>query len=219
MIFFEYLQNASTEKVHSQFLGWLFSQGNLGISDYEKIKLLNILTNNSISDNEKILQVYTENQNIDILIKLDNQVVIIENKIKISQSINQLKKYEKEAENLYPNLENHSFVFLSLIDEKPKSDNWLKVTYKQFLTNGLFNLEYLEHHNRYIIKEYITNLSLLTDSIEAFIESPESMTNIFTLANKKKYEKIIPSNINKHEKYICKNNIETIDKKYIYKKN
>lgn len=215
MNFFEYIQNASVEKVHSQFIAWLFSKDNQAISDNQKIELLNLFAGNGFDKNDKITDVFTEKNKIDVTIELEKQVVVIENKIKISQRINQLNDYQTSTDKSYPNRRKH-YVLLSLVDEEPDSAIWNKCTYKEFLEKGLNQLNFSEHSDKFILKEYIKGLSSLTNAITTFISNPEKMSGVFTESNKKKYQKNIEEFYSEEEKYILRNNLETICQKYLY---
>lgn len=217
MNFFEYMQNASTEKVHSQFIAWLFSKDNLAISHKQKIELLFLITGSELDKNDNITNVYTEKDQVDITIELEKQVVIIENKIKISQRINQLKDYQESAKASYPKHKKH-FVLLSLVDEEPDSVSWNKFTYIKFLDKGLEKLNFLDHSHKYILKEYRDGLRELTYAIESFIDNPNKMPGVFTESNKKKYQKNIEECYGEKQKYILRNNLETICQKYLYSK-
>ena len=217
MNFFEYIQNASTEKVHSQFIAWLFSKDNLAITHKQKIELLFLITRSELDKNDNITDVYTEKDQVDITIELEKQVVIIENKIKISQRIDQLKDYQKSAKASYPNHKKH-FVLLSLVDEEPASDLWNKFTYIEFLKKGLEKLDLLDHSHKYILKEYINGLRELTDAITSFISNPEKMPGVFTESNKKKHQKNIEEFNGDEQKYILRNNLDTLCQKYLYSK-
>lgn len=217
MNFFEYMQNASTEKVHSQFIAWLFSKDNLAISHKEKIELLFLITGSELDKNDNITNVCTEKDQIDITIELEKQVVIIENKIKISQRINQLTDYQELANESYPKHVKH-FVLLSLVDEEPDSVSWNKFTYIKFLEKGLEKLNFLDHPHKYILKEYRDGLRELTNAIKLFIDYPNKMPGVFTESNKKKYQKNIEECYSEEQKYILRNNLETICQKYLYSK-
>lgn len=215
MNFFEYIQNASIEKVHSQFIAWLFSKNNQAISDNQKIELLNLFAGNGFDKNDKITDVFTEKNKIDVTIELEKQVVVIENKIKISQRINQLNDYQTSTDKSYPNRRKH-YVLLSLVDEEPDSAIWNKCTYIEFLEKGLNQLNFSEHSDKYILKEYIKGLSSLTNAITSFISNPEKMSGVFTESNKKKYQKSIKEFYSDAEKYILRNNLEAICQKHLY---
>jgi hypothetical protein len=94
--FFEFIAAADAEKVHSQTIGWIFSNDCDVFSNEEKNAILNELL--SIENEEISLfpsKVEVEVNDIDILITCGgSNLIIIENKIKSSQHSNQLFKYE-----------------------------------------------------------------------------------------------------------------------------
>jgi hypothetical protein len=95
--FFEFIAAADAEKVHSQTIGWIFSN-DCDVFDYkEKSTILNELLFNFENKEDIDLipnKVDVETHNIDILITCGDKLVVIENKIKSSQHSNQLFKYE-----------------------------------------------------------------------------------------------------------------------------
>jgi len=93
--FFEFIAAADAEKVHSQTIGWIFSENCEVFDDNDKSSMLKELIN---VENEKIdfipTRVDVEISDIDILITCGDKLIIIENKIKSSQHSNQLFKYK-----------------------------------------------------------------------------------------------------------------------------
>ena len=59
------------------------------------------------------VEIQREWRNIDILIKLENVVVCVENKVLSKEHSNQLRRYKEIIENQFPN-HHHTFVFLHL---------------------------------------------------------------------------------------------------------
>jgi hypothetical protein len=95
--FFEFIAAADAEKVHSQTIGWIFSNDCDVFDSNEKRAILSELIYkdqyNTVDLTPKKVEV--EVNDIDILITCsDNNLVVIENKIKSSQHSNQLFKYE-----------------------------------------------------------------------------------------------------------------------------
>ena len=93
--FFEFIAAADAEKVHSQTIGWIFSENCEVFDDNDKSSMLKELIN---VKNEKIdfipTRVDVEISDIDILITCGDKLIIIENKIKSSHHSNQLFKYK-----------------------------------------------------------------------------------------------------------------------------
>jgi hypothetical protein len=93
--FFEFIDAADAEKVHSQTIGWMFSENCKAFSYTNKYLILNEL----IGKNAEVqvtpeTKVYVEINDIDIMIEGEDWIIVIENKIKSSQHSNQLFKYE-----------------------------------------------------------------------------------------------------------------------------
>ena len=94
--FFEFISAADSEKVHSQTIGWIFSEYCNVFNPDDKSAILNELCFNKEiikHDFKTIEKVDVEVKDIDILIEGDDWRIVIENKIKSSQHSNQLLKY------------------------------------------------------------------------------------------------------------------------------
>lgn len=94
--FFEFIAAADAEKVHSQTIGWIFSNDCDVFDDNEKNVILKELV---FGDSKQEIdltpsKVNVEINDIDILITCRDRLIVIENKIKSSQHSNQLYKYE-----------------------------------------------------------------------------------------------------------------------------
>jgi hypothetical protein len=94
--FFEFIAAADSEKVHSQTIGWIFSDNCDVFDSLDKSKILNELIFEDSEENEDFTPSNTqvEFDDIDILIETKKWLIVIENKIKSSQHSNQLYKYE-----------------------------------------------------------------------------------------------------------------------------
>ena len=121
--FFEFIDAADAEKVHSQTIGWMFSENCKAFSYTNKYLILNEL----IGKNAEVqvtpeTKVYVEINDIDIMIEGEDWIIVIENKIKSSQHSNQLFKYE----------------FLTKYDDKealPCFLKWKSMCLDQYLKN------------------------------------------------------------------------------------
>lgn len=158
--FFEFIAAADAEKVHSQTIGWIFSIDCDVFDPNEKRAILRELTNNKVDLTPQKVEV--EGNDIDILITCtDNNLVVIENKLKSSQHSNQLFKYEyltagdeklawqsyfqwkfqEECNKIRSQFNGDYKRFLEAIDERPKShdfkwnpDKQGKIPYYVYLT-------------------------------------------------------------------------------------
>lgn len=120
---FEILKVSKTEIRHSNFLAWLLNpkgSHQLG-SVFLKRFLREVFLSDKFNDIDQVdvegmdfsnLEIYREWNNIDILIKLDDIVVCIENKVLSKEHSNQLSKYKKIIESNFPN-DKKTFVYLS----------------------------------------------------------------------------------------------------------
>jgi hypothetical protein len=156
--FFEFISAADSEKVHSQTIGWIFSEYCNVFNPDDKSAILNELCFNKEiikHDFKTIEKVDVEVKDIDILIEGDDWRIVIENKIKSSQHSNQLLKYEYitsktiedamkieeqcSAKNIVHDLtpskrldgeKQPYYIYLSLIEEEPNGlSNWNPINY------------------------------------------------------------------------------------------
>lgn len=82
------------------------------------------------------VEVYREWNHIDLLLRIqtfdgDEIVVAIENKVKASQSQDQLKRYRQRVESTYKNADHWLYIFLTQREEEPEDDAWVAATYQQ----------------------------------------------------------------------------------------
>jgi hypothetical protein len=183
--FFEFISAADSEKVHSQTIGWIFSEYCNVFNPDDKSAILNELCFNKQiikHDFKTIEKVEVEVNDIDILIEGDDWRIVIENKIKSSQHSNQLLKYEyitsktiedaKEIEeqcslkNIIHDLtpskrlggeKQPYYVYLSLIEEEPNGFNkWNPINYLTLYR---------------VIKKHLTKKGVVDHTDWAFVES------------------------------------------------
>lgn len=161
--FFEFIAAADAEKVHSQTIGWMFSNDCDVFNDNEKNLILKELVFGDPKQKIDLTpnNVSVEINDIDILITCGDRLVVIENKIKSSQHSNQLFKYEyltagdeklawqsyfqwkfqEECNKIRSQVNGDYKRFLEAIDERQKSNdfNWNpdkqgKIPYYIYLT-------------------------------------------------------------------------------------
>jgi hypothetical protein len=211
--FFEYLGLADVERIHSQFLAWVFSPNCDAIASSDKEEFFF----NLFGIRGPIISVQTEKENIDIIIESDKDVVIIENKIKSSQHSDQLERYVNYCEKNFKSF-NRKYFFLTLVNEKtqkPKvviSDTikWEKITYSDIYHKGfkLLNLKPKSNQSA-IIQEYILFLKRLDSVLSDFQNNTIKYDKVFLEGGKKKQDKI-QRNYNENEWFIASNQLETI---------
>lgn len=203
--FFEYLGIADMERIHSQILAWIFSSDFGGLTEKQKITLLEKTFGlNNIASIEKIL---TETYRIDILIETDKELIVIENKIKSSQHSDQLARYVehfKKTHKIQP-----KFYFLTLIEEKVKDSNWTRISYHH-IYECLSTMELLDNSQSIIFKEYRTYLAKLTSLLSEFQMNTAKYDMVFLDGKKRKEDKVNFIYQNEHERFIADNQLETI---------
>lgn len=219
--FFEYMSIADIERIHTQFLYWIFSNNFHGLNDKNKLELLNTffgLDENKLPKSDKI---YTEKKNIDLIIELENLVIVVENKFKSSLRLNQPSDYEKEIDKEYPLPKfRKKFYLLSLIDEQLIDEQskhvWKKVNYSHLLL-CLSSLKQESHTHSHILSEYILYLNNLDLVLKNFDNSPRDFSIVFKNGNTKKDIKQSMIFKNLEEIFIARNQLETIfQKQFLY---
>jgi hypothetical protein len=120
---FEVLRISKTEIRHSNFLSWLLNpNGSHQLGDvFLKRFLREVFLSDKFNDINQVdvegmdfsnVEIHREWNHIDILIKLENIVVCIENKILSKEHSDQLTRYKKIIESNFPK-EKKTFVYLS----------------------------------------------------------------------------------------------------------
>ena len=211
--FFEFLSLSHQERIHSQIISWIFSNNFKGIKESEKIKLLNSIFKLNI---EQVEFAITEYKNIDILVKTNDSILVIENKLKSSQHSNQLDKYLKICKEDFPHL-NQKFYFLTLIGEKSNDKNWENISYENLYEN-LKTLKLIDNNHSTIFKEYLTFLTKLVSIFKDFSENYFNYKTVFLDGKKKKIDKIYYDYPSLNEEFIGKNQLETIFQKCLLNK-
>ncbi|CAL2082909.1 conserved hypothetical protein [Tenacibaculum dicentrarchi] len=210
--FFEYLGIADMEKIHSQILQWILSKDNKSLTSNQKNEFISDFLNIT---NFEVSEIITEYEKIDILIKSQNGVICIENKLKSSQHSNQLNRYKESIQQKYGNI-NTDFFFLTLIDEKSNNDNWKNISYNQLL-NSLQKLKIQNNTDGLILLEYIKTLENFSIIIADFLETPSDFINVFDDGHKTKHQKKEEIK-NPKQRFISDNQLETIFQKMYFKK-
>jgi hypothetical protein len=129
---FLFLQNASYEIRHSNFIKWILDPlESHGLGDYLLVQFLERVGCKSFSKKNEI-SIVREKWGIDILIKSSDSVLIIENKTKTKDFEGQLGKYRSIIEKNFPNHNRH-YVYLTLKGENPIDSNersfWINYSY------------------------------------------------------------------------------------------
>jgi hypothetical protein len=229
--FFEYISMADSEKVHSQTLGWIFSNNcnALNKSDKESIIKKIIYCQEEI----EIEDVFVEIDDIDILIKCKNRLIIIENKIKISEHDNQLEKYEidanEKAKELNISPKNLSFIYLTLDKEESNKKPWIDISYKD-LIKEFESVSLKDNKDSVILNQYLTTLNRIITTIDCCINDNELRKWCFKNTGLKKYNlldkrsnntlfnEIINDEIRDKALYIVENGLIRFIQKIYYKR-
>jgi hypothetical protein len=208
---FDKLSTIWSEKLHSQMIVWLIEL----LKEEEKKDEINILINWLFWFNRNtkhtIEDIWTEIKNIDVYIKTENNILIIENKIKSSEHSNQTEKY---ITILKENEENNTFgCFLTLIWEDAESelDIWKNKSYLD-----LYNIISDFNINNQYFKDYLLTLCNLINTLDSFLANHTQYLDIFknwSLTKKDKLNKTIYKGKNEIFKYITIYQLETIYQK------
>jgi len=210
--FFEYLGIADMEKIHSQILQWILSKDNKSLTSNQKNEFISDFLNIS---NFHISEIITEYEKIDILIKSENGIICIENKLKSSQHSKQLDRYKKSILKKYGEI-NTNFFFLTLIDENSNDNNWENISYNKLL-KSLKKLKIEKNTDGFILIEYIKTLENFSTIINDFLKKPSDFLNVFDDGSKTKHQKKKEIK-NIKQRFISDNQLETIFQKMYFKK-
>jgi hypothetical protein len=169
---FQILRISKTEIRHSNFLAWLLDpKESHKLGDiFLKRFLREVFSSEKFQDLDQVdvegmdlskVEIYREWNNIDLLIKIDEVVVCVENKILSKEHSNQLSKYKLIVENQFPNLKK-TFIYLNPEGESSENetDSYQPISYS-FIIDSLERIisvygESLNIQVRYYINDYIT---------------------------------------------------------------
>lgn len=171
---FQILKISKNEIRHSNFLSWLLdpNQSHKLGDIFLKRFLREVFSSEKFIDVDQIdvegmdlrkVEIHREWKNIDILIKLEDVVVCIENKVLTKEHSNQLKRYKQIIENQFPNRQ-HTFVYLTPEgnSSENETDSYEPISYG-FIVDSLERItsvygESLNQQVKNYIKDYITIL-------------------------------------------------------------
>lgn len=169
---FQILRISKNEIRHSNFLSWLLDPNEshkLG-DIFLKRFLREVFSSDKFGDIDQVdvegmdlskVEIQREWKNIDILIKLQNVVVCVENKVLSKEHSNQLKRYKEIIETQFPN-HHQTFVYLTPEGDtsEDESDTYEPISY-EFIVESLDLIisvygESLNEQVKNYIKDYIT---------------------------------------------------------------
>ena len=133
---FKILKVDDVEIRHSNFLAWLLdAKHNFYIKDKFLKGFLKIANINTTEEDFEKIEVTREENNIDLIIRLKNSIIVIENKIWALEDPKQLENYyQKIISTDYPN---KYFIFLDMKGLKPQKESdrivWQSMNYNQIL--------------------------------------------------------------------------------------
>ena len=213
---FEHLNIADVERIHSQVIVWLLSQ-DTPLSEAEKSKFLTSFLGPG-DKTYRAIDAITEFQSIDILIRADDDLFVIENKLKSSQHSNQLETYKKKIKKngtgfwMTEGARDPEFYFLTLIGEKAGSGNWTNIGYGQLL-KAVRQIDRVDSHP--LISAYLTSLENLMEVVNRFNADHQKFKHVFDDGSLTKWQKAQRIRSEKYtatpaEAYIAKCQLETI---------
>ena len=169
---FQILRITKNEIRHSNFLSWLLdpNQSHKLGDIFLKRFLREVFSSDKFGDLDQVdvegmdlskVEIQREWKNIDILIKLENVVVCVENKVLSKEHSDQLRRYKEIIENQFPN-HHQTFVFLTPegTTSEDESDTYEPISY-EFIVESLDRIisvygESLNEQVKNYIKDYIT---------------------------------------------------------------
>ncbi len=169
---FQILRISKNEIRHSNFLSWLLdpNQSHKLGDIFLKRFLREVFSSDKFGNIDQVdvegmdlskVEIQREWKNIDILIKLENVVVCVENKVLSKEHSDQLKRYKEIIENQFPN-HHQTFVYLTPEGDtsEDESDTYEPIYYG-FIVESLDRIisvygESLNEQVKNYIKDYIT---------------------------------------------------------------
>lgn len=219
---FEMLGIADQERIHTQVFAWLLSPVDSPLNETQRIILLNEVFDIKISIKKlKEVKVYTELYKLDLVIWHPEYLIVVENKIKSHQGVDQLKKYNSQIDDIRAILKCSSEiklrkVFLTLSGEK-SSDDWVDVDYEK-LYNALSKMKLVD--NTYE-SDYLGLLYKMLTARECFINDHRKYLKVFERSGMKtsdRVQKPLGESEDPVVKFISGNHLERIFIEILYRK-
>ena len=166
---FYFLSNANYEIRHSNFLAWLLDASETHNCGTLFSSVIIPIFSPDIKNKKIAWEVFREKDNIDLLLKSPDRIVVIENKTFSRDSPGQLARYRKHINEKYPNIEKR-FVYLTLDSKNPndknESEDWKKCGYASILEvlNNIIRTDgkSINAKAKIYIKDYIDALEMHT---------------------------------------------------------
>jgi hypothetical protein len=223
---FNVLDNLSYEIRHSNFLAWILDPH--GSHKQDDLFLKRFL--NSIYETTEVGEVFEirrEQDRIDILIRSQYRVIVIENKTFTTDSTNQLNRYRTLIQAKYSKLKQR-YIYWTPGGDQPTDKGeqifWSTYSYDLFVSNfePLLN-NITDHRVAIYLDDYIESLKINTLSNSVYVDSAKSLIDrhkdyigkIFAEADKlDSLSKITFKFIEKHSFYQRGNGFFSINKHY-----
>ena len=221
--FFDYIASADSEKIHSQTIGWIFSENCLALSQVNKANILQKMTKSKCEF--KIENTLVEINDIDIFIVCKDALVVIENKIKASESKSQLPKYVEIVENgalshLKANRKRF-YVYLTLFEEQASDKRYIDFNYNSMFSeiNNVLDVEQQLNRDYFILTDYLKTINQLATSIDWVKTNRAVRKWVFENTNFKKENQTNYTDLISNEiKYVISNGLVRQMQKYYFKK-
>ncbi|XOV92214.1 MAG: PD-(D/E)XK nuclease family protein [Bacteroidota bacterium] len=211
--FFEAIATADSERIHSETIAWIYGIDNSILSDEEKSRSLNLLSGINQDSVYSNFQIVTEEDNVDILIKTDQIIFAIENKLKSSEhkagsgETWQTEYYLQHLKKKYRDLP-ISAIYLTLIGERASDEKWVNKTYKD-LHEALSILKFSINSKEQIIsQDYLVTIGRLANVYDEFIANYPTFKNVFGTKHIKGNE--LDNSISMEERHILNLGLQTI---------
>ena len=223
LTFFDSVAIANREKIHSQIFEWFFNNPEFS-NEIKTNILVDLFELDKYHKTFEQILCMPEYKSIDFILKADDELFVIENKLKSFQHDNQLKRYEtvidEDESFLCKGLKHNDnlvhLILLSVINERSQSGNWKEKTYRN-LVDILNNIvpkidKEVKGFSNNILKEYIKSWENMLKVMDTFLTEHEKCPNVFIKSNKydnymKKFENQYE---NLTEEYIKIGNYEAI---------
>jgi hypothetical protein len=157
---FIFLKNANYEIRHSNFISWLLDpQETHGQGSYFLDVFLRYVEHGFILKGG-VVEFSREWRNIDILIKFEESIVVIENKTKSRDAAGQLKKYRDIVAGAFPN-HKKIFVYWTVSGEAPQDESelnhWKSFLYESFVLelDNVLATKDLDDKVKHYIADYV----------------------------------------------------------------
>jgi hypothetical protein len=216
--FFESMGNASLERFHSAFIGYLLSD-NYGNRAFT-LDLISCWLGKSLPTTVKDIEVFYEFLQTDILIWIDKtHVIVIENKLKSDYNATQLSTYHTKITSFF-GITACDFYYLSM-GTAPLGLvlPWEHITYNDFY-NCISSLITKHRISDLYLLEYSSYIKTLIDISNDFILRPDFYPSVFQYAGMEQSKRFSVSTTGwtLYQKFVFDNKYETLLQKLLINK-